>query len=156
MAVPFATDVSDPRPRSRGQTFWQQGQILFSQASQTFYFTTPAGSTVLRALTVVTEAMDGSPTLDLGDSAEDDGYIATAVVAPGTALTTTTPAVHVSMSATSPEAFQFGKYYPTDDKFLAAWVKGSGSTTGKVLIAVEMLAWTPAGVPAGLLSSAVL
>lgn len=155
MATAFKTNVADPQCNHRGE-FAQVAEVLYTFASDTYTLTIPAGTLVNEVFAVVTEACDGSPTLDVGDGDDADGFLTTAIIAPGTALTVTAPAVKRSYSATSATAYEFGKYYPTADTMDFVWVKGTSPTTGKIIVGYKGVRVDRFGVPAGLLNTAVL
>jgi hypothetical protein len=125
-------------------------QLSYDDASGTYYVPVPAGTLVVDILTVVTQVCDGTPTLKIGDSADDDGYLTSANIAPGTALTTTTPAVHRSTGIANP--YQFGKYYPTADNITFTWVAGTSPTTGQIKGFVVMGSVRSGGIAAALTS----
>lgn len=155
MATAFKTNIADPQVNHRGE-FTQVAEILYSFATDTYYFDIPAGTLVTEVFSVVTEACDGSPTVTVGDGDDVDGYLTSAIIAPGTALSVTAPAVKHSYSATSATAYQFGKYYPTADTLDYVWTKGTSPTTGKIVTGYKGIRVDRFGVPAGLLNSAVL
>lgn len=155
MATAFSTNVADPQVSSHGE-FIQLAQVIYSMASDTYTFDIPAGTLVQEVFAVVTEACDGTPTLKIGDGDDDDGFLTSAIIAPGTALTVTAPALKRSYSATSATAYEFGKYYPTADTLDCVWVKGTSPTTGKIIIGYRGVRVDKLGVPAGLLNTAVL
>lgn len=104
-------------------------EIRYDLASGTYpIFQVPAGTFVHTVGTVVYQAMDGSPTLTIGDGDDTDGYLDSTDIAPGTAGSVTTPAIKLSEDGGNPYAN--GKYYAVADTIDAVWVIGTSPTTG--------------------------
>jgi hypothetical protein len=107
----------------------------------------PAGYIVTEVATVVTEVCDGTPTLKIGDDDDDDGYLVSTDIAPGTAQTATTPAVKRATAIANP--YRYGKYYATAGAVKGVWVKGTNPTTGIIRGYVVMTNPAKDGVPPG-------
>lgn len=126
-------------------------QLSFDDATgtgTTYSIPVPAGGVVLDVIAVVTQICDGSPTLTIGDGDDVDGYLTSANIAPGTALSVTVPAVHRSTGIANP--YQFGKYYPTADTIDFIWTKGTSPTTGQIKGFVVMGSVRSGGILASL------
>lgn len=150
MATALRTDSADP---FLGRSdFYVVGEILYSFATDTYTLTIPAGTLVLEQFAVVTEAMDGSPTLTIGDGDDADGFQDSTDLAPGTALSVTTPAVKLAEDAGNPYAN--GKYYPTADTMDFVWTKGTSPTTGRMIVGYRGLRVPNFGLAAGLTAAA--
>lgn len=89
-----------------------------------------AGTLVVFVMCITETAWSTSVTLDIGDGDDADGFLATAKVAPTTAVTT--GILKSSLRATA-EAYGVGKYYAADDT-IDAVVGGATPAVGKTRV----------------------
>lgn len=123
-------------------------QIDYTTPSGSYDIPVPGGYRIDTVATVVTQVCDGTPTLEIGDADDDDGYLTSVNIEPGTAATGEVPAVKRSSGIANP--YQFGKYLAADGVVRLIWVKGTTPTTGVIKGSVTMTNVTKGGVPAGL------
>jgi hypothetical protein len=131
------------------------GQWDFNLASGTYPLCqVPSGYVVDEVVTVVSQVFDGSPTGTIGDGDDADGYLDSTDIAPGTALTASTPALKRSRNSSNPYAN--GKYYPSADSVDLVWVQGTNPTTGVMKFFITLRNLKKGGVPASLTSTTPL
>lgn len=153
----YALNDTDPQSLVAGVSFWRGIEIHFDHASGTYPIcTVPVGSFVLDVIAVVKEVFDGAPTLTAGDGDDVDGFLISADIAPGTALTVTAPAVARSSNTDlTTAAYNGAKYYPTGDTVDVVWTKAAAGTTGSMIVLALILQTQKMGLPAGLASTSV-
>jgi hypothetical protein len=116
-------------------------QLTYADPKGTYKVPVPKYSWV-RAVETVTDAAVAGGSLQVGDSADADGYLSTADCAITAAATATTPAVKRAADLAQPYAA--GKrYYAGDDNVIFDWDPASatsGQVTGTVDISYPQLA----------------